>query len=96
LYQHPAIAEAAVIAVPDDSAGVRILAYLSSRVTERPSIVEMKVFCGRQLPSYMSPDALVFMDALPRTSTNKVDYQSLTDFACPGAARPLSREQAHA
>jgi len=96
LYQHPAIAEAAVVAIPDDSTGVRILAYLSSRVAERPSIVEMKMFCGRQLPSYMSPDALVFMDALPRTSTNKVDYQSLTALACPSATRPLSREQAHA
>jgi acyl-coenzyme A synthetase/AMP-(fatty) acid ligase len=25
----------------------------------------------------MNPDVFVFLDALPRTSTNKVDYQSL-------------------
>jgi amino acid adenylation domain-containing protein len=99
LYQHPAIAEAAIIAVPDESAGVRILAYLSSRMAERPSIVEMKMFCGRQLPAYMSPDTLVFMNALPRTSTNKVDYQSLTELARltgSSTARPVSREQSHA
>ena len=35
------------------------------------------MFCGRALPAYMNPDAFVVVDALPRTSTNKVDYQSL-------------------
>jgi amino acid adenylation domain-containing protein len=77
LYQHPSIAEAAVIAVPDESAGVRILAYLSARSAQRPSIIDMKMFCARQLPAYMSPDAFQFMDVLPRTSTDKVDYQRL-------------------
>lgn len=81
VYQHPSIAEAAVVAVTDDASGVRILAYLSARAGQRPSIIDMKMFCGRQLPSYMSPDAFVFLDALPRTSTNKVDYQQLTRFA---------------
>lgn len=99
LYQHPAVAEAAVIAVPDETAGVRLLAYLSARGTERPSIVEMKVFCGRQLPSYMSPDAFIFMEALPRTSTNKVDYQGLTQIArhsASGVTPPSSLETANA
>lgn len=81
LYQHPSIAEAAVVPMTDAASGVRILAYLSARTGPRPSIVEMKMFCGRQLPSYMSPDAFVFLDALPRTSTDKVDYQELTRFA---------------
>ncbi len=99
LYQHPAIAETAVIAVADEAAGVRLLAYLSARASERPSIVEMKVFCGRVLPSYMSPDAFVFMEALPRTSTNKVDYQWLARLAsqsASGVARPASPEAARA
>jgi amino acid adenylation domain-containing protein len=82
LYQHQAVGEAAVIAVPDPAAGVRILAYLSPRAgSPRPSIIDLKMFCGRQLPSYMSPDAFVFVDALPRTSTNKVDYQQLNRVA---------------
>jgi acyl-CoA synthetase (AMP-forming)/AMP-acid ligase II len=85
--------------LPDESAGVRILAYLSSRMAERPSIVEMKMFCGRHLPAYMSPDTLVFMNALPRTSTNKVDYQSLTELARSSGSstiQPVSREHSHA
>jgi acyl-coenzyme A synthetase/AMP-(fatty) acid ligase len=99
LYQHPEIAEAAVIAVADEAAGVRLLAYLSARETQQPSIVEMKVFCGSHLPSYMSPDAFVFMKALPRTSTNKVDYQRLAQLAgqsAPVVARTGSWEAANA
>jgi acyl-coenzyme A synthetase/AMP-(fatty) acid ligase len=78
LYSHERLREVAVVAVPDASAGVRIMAYLTPESGARPSIVELKMFCGRVLPSYMNPDAFVFLDALPRTSTNKVDYQVLS------------------
>ena len=84
LYQHPSIQEAGVVSVPDDAAGVRILAYLSARTSESPSIVEMKMFCARHLPSYMSPDEFRFLDALPRTSTDKIDYQGLTRLVTRG------------
>lgn len=84
LYQHASIVEAGVVGVPDDAAGVRIIAYLSVRPPKRPSIIEMKSFCAGHLPSYMSPDVFRFMEALPRTSTDKVDYQSLTRLAEAG------------
>jgi acyl-coenzyme A synthetase/AMP-(fatty) acid ligase len=84
LYGHSSIAEAAVVAVPDESTGVRILAYLSARAGQRPSIIDMKVFCGKSLPAYMSPDAFVFLESLPRTSTDKVDYQGLRSLASAG------------
>ncbi len=76
LYQFDRVREAAVVALPDASAGVRIIAFVTPS-GERPSIIELKSFCGRALPAYMNPDAFVFMDALPRTSTDKVDYQAL-------------------
>lgn len=77
LYQHERIAEAAVVSVSDAS-GVKILAYLSARGPTCPTVIEMKTHCARSLPAYMSPDVFRFVEALPRTSTNKVDYQSLT------------------
>ena len=86
LYQHPQVREAAVVAVPDPSAGVRILAFVVPETGARPSIVEMKTFCGRALLAYMSPDRFVFLEALPRTSTDKVDYQAL--IATQQAAAP--------
>jgi amino acid adenylation domain-containing protein len=81
LYEHASILEAGVISVPDEAAGVRIIAYLAARAHPRPSIIEMKAFCAGHLPSYMSPDVFRFLEALPRTSTDKIDYQSLTRLA---------------
>ncbi len=78
LYRHPDITEAAVIAVPHPQLGQRIISYLVSPEDTRPSIVGMKSFCNQHLPAYMNPDIFVFVDSLPRTSTNKVDYQALT------------------
>jgi amino acid adenylation domain-containing protein len=77
LYEHPQLGEVAVVSVPDESSGVRLVAYVAARHENPPSIVELKAFCARHLPSYMSPDIFRFLPALPRTSTDKVDYQRL-------------------
>jgi amino acid adenylation domain-containing protein len=77
LYRHTAVAEAAVIAVPDAEAGMRVIAWLVVPEAIRPSIVEMKIFCNQHLPVYMNPDIFVFVESLPRTSTNKVNYPEL-------------------
>jgi len=77
LYRHADIREAAVVALPDEAAGVRIKAHLSLRGDRRPSLIELKTFCSRHLPLYMVPDAFAFHPELPKTSTNKVDYQRL-------------------
>jgi amino acid adenylation domain-containing protein len=77
LYRHSAITGAAAVAVQHPEAGVRILAYLVAPEVSRPSIVELKTFCTQHLPAYMNPDVFVFLPDLPRTSTNKVNYQAL-------------------
>ncbi len=77
LYRNERIREAAVVAVPDAAGGVRIIAFVVPQPDQKPSIVELKTFCGRVLPSYMNPDAFTFVDKLLRTSTDKVDYQGL-------------------
>jgi acyl-coenzyme A synthetase/AMP-(fatty) acid ligase len=77
LYRHDAIKEAAVIALPDLQQEMKVLAYLVTSQEPRPSIIQMKTFCHKNLPSYMNPDVFYFIDALPRTRSNKVDYQAL-------------------
>jgi amino acid adenylation domain-containing protein len=84
LYQHPQVAEAAAIA-SGEADGVRILVYLSVRDGIRPSIIDLKTFSASHLPGYMVPDAFQFMDALPRTSTDKVDYRGLADAGSAGS-----------
>ena len=81
LYRDASIKEAAVVAVADEEAGVKITAFLSSRVPKHPSLIEMKRFCAEHLPLYMIPDRFVWQDALPRTSTDKTDYQRLKELA---------------
>jgi amino acid adenylation domain-containing protein len=87
LYRHEGLREVAVVSMPDPSAGVKIVAYLSAQPGARPTIVDLKMFCGKVLPSYMNPDAFVFLDALPRTSTDKVDYQRLLQSSAEPAAQ---------
>jgi acyl-coenzyme A synthetase/AMP-(fatty) acid ligase len=82
LYRHPAVKEAAVVALSDDEHGVRVKAYLCCKAAEnRPSLIELKRFCAENLPSYMIPDLFVFRDVLPKTSTDKIDYQRLKEFS---------------
>ena len=40
-------------------------------------MIELKQFCSERLPRYMIPDVFGFLTALPRTSTDKIDYQAL-------------------
>lgn len=81
LYLHAKLREVAVVSFATDS-GVEIVACLSTSAGgDRPSIIDLKTFCKAKLPAYMSPDRFVFFDRLPRTSTDKVDYQALMQSA---------------
>jgi acyl-coenzyme A synthetase/AMP-(fatty) acid ligase len=77
LYRHPAVKEAAVVARPDEENGLLINAFLSYHPEKRPSIIGLKGFCTENLPSYMVPDRFFFQESLPKTSTDKIDYQKL-------------------
>ena len=81
LYRHPSIKEAAVVATPDEEAGVKITAFLSSRDGKRVSLIELKRLCSEHLPLYMIPDAFAWHETLPKTSTDKTDYQRLKELA---------------
>jgi amino acid adenylation domain-containing protein len=83
LYRHPAIKEAAVLPVSDELLGSRLRAVITTvkgdgevggtEVT-RENVMD---HCRQWLPSYMVPDVIDFREALPRTSTGKVDRAGL-------------------
>jgi amino acid adenylation domain-containing protein len=81
LYRHEQVREAAVIAVPDEEAGVKIRAFVAWRENAKPSQIALRRFCAENLPLYMVPDVFTFQPALPKTSTDKVDYQTLKRMA---------------
>jgi len=80
LHGHPGVREAAVAATDDADGGVRILAYLAMAAGHSTSELEMRRYCVDALPAYMIPDGFTFLSALPKTSTDKIDYQHLAHF----------------
>ena len=77
LYSHESVNEVAVVAIPDEGNGVHIRAFLNWAEEKPPSLIAMKQFCSKKLPLYMIPDKFTRVDDLPKTSTDKVDYQKL-------------------
>jgi acyl-coenzyme A synthetase/AMP-(fatty) acid ligase len=76
LYRHADVREAAVVAL-SDAEGVSIHAFVALAAGAKPSLIAMKRFCSTQIPLYMIPDRFKFLDRLPKTSTDKIDYQQL-------------------
>lgn len=75
LYSHAGVQEAAVVPIPDDEIGNRIKAFVVANA--EVSSAELKAHCAVHLPHYMLPHAFDFLDALPKTSTGKIDKQRL-------------------
>jgi acyl-CoA synthetase (AMP-forming)/AMP-acid ligase II len=81
LYRHPNIVEAAVIALPDEESGVHVKAFCCWNGDGKPSIIALKQFCAQNLTAYMIPDSFSVQPTLPKTSTDKIDYQRLKELA---------------
>ncbi|MGK5110408.1 amino acid adenylation domain-containing protein [Geodermatophilus sp. CPCC 205506] len=75
LNAHPAVEEAAAVAVPDDALGSRIVAFCV--VHEADVVTDVLRLCRDRLPIYMVPQRIVPVDVLPRTSNGKVDRPRL-------------------
>ena len=77
LYRHPAIAEAAVLPVHDELLGSRLRAVVAADGAGTLTHQDVLDHCRQWLPGYMVPDIIEFREALPRTSTGKVDRAGL-------------------
>lgn len=78
LSDHPKVTEAAVIGVPDDHSGERVVAYIvrgDESVTEQ----EIREHCKEALTSYKVPREIRFRDELPKTNVGKVLRRALRD-----------------
>jgi fatty-acyl-CoA synthase len=78
LGAHPAIREAAVVGVPDDTWGEALVAFIASPTpAEIPGTEELIAFCKKSLAGYKVPRRFERIDELPRNPTGKVLKQEL-------------------
>ncbi|MBI1798829.1 MAG: amino acid adenylation domain-containing protein [Candidatus Eisenbacteria bacterium] len=77
LNAHPSIREAAVVAVPDELSGNRILAFVAGTDGRELNAGFLRDYCLERLPRYMVPESFNLLDELPKTSTGKIDRARL-------------------
>ena len=77
LYSHSDVNEAVVIPLPDDLVGNRIVAYAVPVTGSSLNTEDLESYLLQHLPRYMVPEKINILDALPKTSTGKIDRQSL-------------------
>jgi fatty-acyl-CoA synthase len=71
LMAHPAVAEAAVIGVPDDKWGERPLATVVLAAGGTVTAEELRAFLGERVPRWQLPERWSFITEVPKTSVGK-------------------------
>lgn len=72
IYDHPAVLECAVIAVPDDRWGEVPKAFVVLKPGDQVSEGEILAHCREHLAGYEVPKSVEFRDALPKGGTGKI------------------------
>jgi len=79
LREHPSIANAAVAARQRSAGDVRLVAYVAGKPDATLDEVALRQFLAQRVPDYMIPSAFVTLEAIPTTSSGKIDRRSLPD-----------------
>jgi long-chain acyl-CoA synthetase len=80
LALHAKVLEAAVVGMPDEGSGERVVAYVVKR-DESLTEDELRAFAREQLAAYKVPKTVVFREALPKTNVGKVLRRALREEA---------------
>jgi acyl-CoA ligase (AMP-forming) (exosortase A-associated) len=77
LFQSGRLREVAVIGIPDEVLGQSIKAVVVPADGHAPTGEELREFCATRVPHYMVPKLIDIVEALPKTSSGKVDYPAI-------------------
>jgi long-chain acyl-CoA synthetase len=72
LYAHPAVAEVAVIGVPDERNGEEVKAITSLKPGSTATAEEIVAYCKEHLAAYKYPRIIEFRESLPKGPTGKI------------------------
>jgi fatty-acyl-CoA synthase len=89
IYQHPAVLEVAVIAVPDPKWGEVPKAFVTLRPGQSATAEEIIAFCRERMAHFKCPKAVEFGD-LPKTSTGKIQKYVLREREWAGMAKRIN------
>ena len=78
LYKHPAVGEAAVVAMPDDTWGEVPCAFVEVKGAEPVTEAELIDFCSTHMARFKRPKRVIF-GPLPKTATGKIQKHALRD-----------------
>jgi len=82
LYEHPAVAEAAVIGIPHDSLGEEVGAAVALKkdASEKGNITadELREYVKERVAAYKYPRQVWLVDELPKGPTGKVQKRDIT------------------
>ncbi|MEV6208720.1 long-chain fatty acid--CoA ligase [Kitasatospora sp. NPDC051914] len=82
LMAHPQVAEAAVVAVPDEKWGERPLATVVLRPGATADLRELRAFLAERIASWQLPERWAIVEAVPKTSVGKFDKKVIrADYA---------------
>ncbi|MCB1746379.1 MAG: AMP-binding protein [Gammaproteobacteria bacterium] len=88
LYTHPAIADVAVIGLPDDYWGESVGAVLMLRDGEAVTGSALEAFCGERLARHKVPRQWFVVDAIPTTTSGKLQKFRLAEMYRAGELEP--------
>lgn len=72
LYQHPDILEAAVIGLPDEIWGEKVVAIVVGKKGRNLDVEALKLFCCERLASYKVPTEIIVENTIPRNASGKI------------------------
>ena len=79
LYQHPAVAAAATIGVPDQLYGEEVAAFIVFKEGREATEEEIIAFCRARLADYKCPKTVRFVEEIPKGPTGKLLKRELAN-----------------